>query len=185
MDKKQLEESRKFITNLIQNKKIKTSIVGESKFFLEKSHHSIETASRLLELIEEENLNSQMWVINASYYSMFFAVTALLAKKNKKIDSEIGIHKATFHAFIYYFYDKIKENYIENYKEAIEESEELLNFSENSTNNLFDNYNFELNKRRNFTYFMGQIAETSKAKTSLKRAKEFLIKIEEIYEAFN
>ena len=40
-----------------------------------------------------KNLPSNLWVINASYYSMFFAATALLARYNKGKDLHIILAK--------------------------------------------------------------------------------------------
>lgn len=181
MNKKKLIQSKKIIEDLISRNLIKKSSIQEADFFIEKAKNSLETASRLLDLIEEEKLCAEMWVINSSYYSMFFAVTAILAKKGNKINSNIGIHKLTYNALIYYFYNQIQENYIEEYKEAIENAEELLGISETQTEELIENYNFELEKRKIFTYFMGRKAEISKAKTSFQRAKDFYLTIEQIY----
>ncbi len=180
MDKKKLEESKKIIEQIQSS--IKSSNEDEANYFLEKAHSSFETSKRLFDLIESESLNAQMWVINTSYYSMFFAVTAILAKKNKKITQSMGIPKLTFHAFICFFYEKIKQNFIEDYKTAINDVEELLQFSEEQTDFIISDYSFEIEKRKKFTYFMGEKAEISKAKTSLERARNFLIKIDEIFD---
>lgn len=181
MDKEKIGQSRKIISQI--QDRIKTAHYGEAEFFLDKAHSSFETSKRLLELIDGEGLNSQMWVINTSYYSMFFAVTALLAKSNRRITGDIGIHKHTFHAFICFFYDKVKQNYILDYRDAIGDSEELLQMSESKTDDLISNYDFEIGKRKKFTYNMGELAEYNKAKTSVNRAKEFLITVEELFDS--
>lgn len=181
MNKDKFEESRKIIFQV--KDMIKSSNLDEANFYFEKAYQCFETSQRLLQLIEEEDLNAHMWVINSSYYSMFFMVTALLAKKNKKIGGELGIHKLTYHAFICFFYEKIKQSYILDYEDAIGDSEQLLRFSEEKVENLVQDYNFEIRKRKVFTYHMGKKAEISKAKTSVNRAKNFLIEMERIFDS--
>lgn len=114
---------------------------------------------------------------------MFFATQALLLKKNKKITGDLGIHRLTYHALVVFFYNKFTQQFINNYKEAIDDCEELLQICENKSNELFLNYSYETKKRKQFTYEMGANAETSKAKTSLSRAQEFLLIVEDMYDS--
>ena len=116
---------------------------------------------------------------------MFFAATALLAKNNHKIDTETGIHKLTFHASVYYFIkqeSKLKWQILEEYKEAIQDAEELLQLSENKLKELVTDFGFELEKRKIFTYDLGKEAERNKALTSYNRAKRFFNEIEKAIE---
>ena len=98
LEKKQIEKSSQVIKQLIQEGKITKPKINTKEFFIEKSRNSLIISQRLLELFNEEKIRTHAWVINTSYYSMFFAATALLAKYNHKINVEQGIHKLTYHA---------------------------------------------------------------------------------------
>lgn len=123
----------------------------------------------------DDKFESHLWIINTSYYSMFYMAGALLAKIGIKIKSSIGIHEKTFQALVYYFYlnKKIAKHYIEEFKEAQEESEELLGMMQERVKDLMVKYDYEMDKRAKFTYNIGLKAKESKASTSLKRAVEF------------
>lgn len=121
-----------------------------------------------------------MWMINTAYYSMFFAATALLAKYGHKINSETGIHKLTYHALIHYFIkeeSRLKRKLAEEYSSVVEDAEELLQIGEHKLKELVINLDYEQDKRKIFTYEMGQIAEKQKAETSYNRAKEFVAEV--------
>ena len=47
---------------------------------------------------------------------------------------------------------------------------------------MVEQFSFEHTKRSRFTYDVGEVAEMNKAKTSLKRAEEFLIEVRKILE---
>ena len=184
---KQKQESSSVIKGLIQEGKIGSPEVGRKKFFLNKSIESFNLAKRILEISEDQNdsLSSFMWVISIAYYSMFFAATALLAHFGHKIREERGIHKLTYHALIYYFLvddNKLQKHFIEQYQDAYEEAEELLRISEEKAVSLIASFDFEREKRRKYTYEMGEIAEQHKAKTSLARAESFLLEVRKIME---
>ncbi|OGJ19900.1 hypothetical protein A3K73_08075 [Candidatus Pacearchaeota archaeon RBG_13_36_9] len=166
---------------LIKDGKIISPKPGTDAFFLRKSRNALTISKRLYDLFEEEQLDTYTWVINTSYYSMFFAATALLAKYNHKIDADAGIHKLTYHTLVYYFIkeeSKFKWHLIEEYKEAIKDAEELLQLSEKKLKELVTDFGFELEKRKTFTYDLGKDAERNKALTSYIRAKNFFQEIE-------
>jgi len=97
------EESRSLISKLIKDGIIVKPVQGTKEFFLNKSIESLQISKRIFEIAENETLKSYMWTITTAYYSMFFAATSLLAHFGHKIKSEIGIHKLTYHALVYYF----------------------------------------------------------------------------------
>ena len=174
-------ESTRIIKALIREEKIKEPTFGSKDFFLKKALQSIALSDRLSRLQDEENIEANMWIINISYYSMFFAATALLAKYNKKIDSEVSIHILTYHALVHYFVNednKLEKQFIEEYKNAVDEAEELLRISERKSFEFVNDFKNELEKRKIFTYNLGSIAEKNKAETSLKRAKSFVRVVE-------
>jgi uncharacterized protein (UPF0332 family) len=177
MDSKKLKESSSVIKKALQEGIIRKPSQGADSFFLERAKHSIQVASRLLELQDSEQLPSSLWVINSSYYAMFFAATALLAKFSHRIDSESGIHRLTYHALVHFFVNedkKLEKHFIEEYREAVENAEELMQISMKNVDNLLSDYAYEINKRKIFTYEYGMIAERKKAETSLDRARNFV-----------
>jgi len=183
LEDKKLKESSNLIKQLIADGKITKPKEGAASFFMAKSQQSIAVASRLKELQEEEGLAAEMWVINASYYSMFFAATALLAKFNHAIKSEAGIHRLTYHALIHYFLvddNKLSKHFMVEYKDAVDEAEELLQLSERKTEDFIKDFDSEMKKRKIFTYELGKTAEKKKAETSLSRAKNFVREVESI-----
>ena len=88
LDDKQKKESEIVIKQLIKENKIIKPMSISKQFFLNKAIISLRTAKKLFEISEDknENLDAYMWTINISYYSMFYAATALLAHYNHKID---------------------------------------------------------------------------------------------------
>lgn len=129
LNEKKLMESSKIIKQCIEDNQISKPIKGTTNFFFEKSMESIIIAENLIKLEKENKVKSSIWIINTSYYSMFFVATALLAFHGHKIKSETGIHRLTFHALVHYFVnedDKIKKHFIEQYANAANEAEELM-----------------------------------------------------------
>lgn len=181
VDEKQIEKSSAVIKQLIQEGKIVKPKPKTADFFLKKSRNALTISERLLNLFEEEQLDTHTWVINTAYYSMFFAATALLAKHNHKINVDQGIHTLTYHALVHYFIkedSKLKWQLMENYRDAVKEAEELLQITEKKLKELVIDLKLELTKRKTFTYDVGEEAERSKALTSYNRAKQFFQQIE-------
>lgn len=183
LDEKRIEQSSKIIRELIVEGKIIKPKLGTAEFFLNQSHKTLVIAERLLRLYEEEKLDTHLWVINSSYYAMFFQATALLALFNHKIEGEMGIHKLTFHALVHYFIkedSKLKKQLVEEYQDAIKDAETLLQLGENKMKELIMDFDSELTKRKTFTYTTEETAERNKAITSYKRAKNFISEIDKI-----
>jgi len=133
----------------------------------------------------DEDYECYLWVINSSYYSMFYAVNALLAYREVRILSEQGIHKTSAHALVYFC---VKNNFIakelyEQFVESQQEAVELLNFEEfkKKAKDLIDKYFYEAEKRSRFTYETEEGVKQRYANTSLQRAKEFFNKKNEKY----
>ena len=115
---------------------------------------------------------SNLWVVVASYYSMFYIANALLYKIGYKVGSRVA-HKVTSDALVVFARNKLKEHLIENYEIA---SSEALMLSDN----LLQNYDFEREKRSVFQYESTEEIKANKAKTSLDRAEEFSKEIEKM-----
>lgn len=144
---------------------------------------------KLKELFEAENYDGTLWIINASYYRIFFLAQYLLALDNKKLpENTEDTHKTTELALMDYFI--IKESNLENKKElewkdirqsrlskalelmddAKEESQEL---TQQRAKSIIEYMEAERTKRHRFTYSMTVNAELKKAKTSIERAIKF------------
>jgi hypothetical protein len=165
---------------------------------LGKSEHALKTAQYILRIMEEqevkvllhaEDYDGTLWIINSSYYSMFFLAQYVLALDKKKLPKNVeDTHKITQLALMYYFI--IKGSGLEGKKnvsweditlsrlsealslmeDAQKEAQELTQQRAKKTVEMID---AERRKRNVFTYQMTIDAELEKAKTSLNRAKEF------------
>ncbi len=135
------------------------------------------------------NFNGFLWVINSSYYSMFYIARALLESIGIKIKSDESVHFLVFNALVYYFYStgKLEKHFIEDFENAQEESSEILgkekvnspsiskfpSQAQEKAKEMITDYSNEKEKRAKFTYETGEIAMKNKAETSLNRAKKF------------
>jgi hypothetical protein len=183
LDEKEIKRLEYSFKQLIRESKISNESEGKYVlFFLKNSQDSFNTAKLLYHISSDDdikktlgypNFNGYLWVINSSYYSMFFMVRALLEQNKIKIISEQSIHNTIYLALIHYFYltNRISKKLIYDLKEAGEESSEIL--GKEKAKRLIEEYNSEKEKRGRFTYEMGEIAIQNKAKTSLERAKNF------------
>jgi len=88
----------------------------------------VSTNAELNKSVGFPNFNGFLWTINASYYSMFSIVRALLENEGIKIKTDLSVHAVVFNAFVYYFYltGKIEKTIIEKFQEAGAESSEIL-----------------------------------------------------------
>lgn len=194
LDDKRLEIIRKNVPLMVNGGEIEKSEKNKqmANFYLENALVSLNVAKILSDASLNDPIKRQfkfigkdfeafLWVINTSYYSMFYMAGALLASLGIKVKSEIGIHKKTFEALVFYFYlsPRIAKHYIEEFEVAQHESHSLLGTEDNlvvmqrKAKELIASYDYELDKRGRFTYNMGEKAKSVKAMTSLNRAMEF------------
>ena len=190
LDEKKLKEAENRVKQFISDGAIKSKGKPEHvDFFLKNANDSIDSAKALFELStnpkKQESLgftsfNGLLWVVNASYYSMFYMARALLENNGIKIKADLSIHAVTFDAMIYYFYltGKLQKEFLEDFIEAKEDSAELL--GKQKADELMEDYFFEKRKRGTFTYDMGTVLVESKAKTSLERAQKFKRELKKI-----
>ncbi len=160
-----------------------------------KAKDSLALAIYLIEKLEktkelEGNDTITIWVIAASYYSMFFEVEYLLALDGKKLPDGIkDTHKTIYLAFIYYYIIKGSEleqkkpkeittsrmsKALAMFKELQDETLELQRIKR-SVNDL----KLQREQRHAFTYRMSRAAELSEARKSAIKATEFRNLIEE------
>jgi len=192
LDERKLKESKTNVERLVRERAIVKEGTGNFvEFFLDNARNSVDSASLLYNASTDKELkesagfpgfNGYLWVINASYYSMFYTARALLESEGLKIKTEQSVHKVVFDALVYYFYmnGKIEKSMIEEFQEAGEEASEVL--GKEKAKELVESYLYEKGKRGRFTYEMGEIAMKNKARTSLDRAKKFNEEIRKMIE---
>lgn len=144
----------------------------------------LKNAELSLNLAEEcanSELKPYLWVVVIAYYSMFYIANAVLLNLGYRIGNKI-VHKVTSDALVVLVMDKIRRGLLEEYedtkKDALEiasvKSEELITF-----------YSLEMDKRSRFQYDMTESIQEQKAKTSLNRAKEFMLEMKKLLPEFN
>lgn len=183
LDEKRIKESKKRVEQWLTTGDIVKEKTGKfAAFFLKNAQDSFNTAQLLYTISTKPDLqkatgfpdfNGFLWVINSSYYSMFYMARALLESTGVKIKTDYSVHMVTYDALIAYFYatGKIEKEFIEEFQEASIEAEESL--GKEKAKALMEEYFSEREKRSRFTYEMGEIAMQNKAQTSLDRARRF------------
>lgn len=183
LQEKKLKEAEFRVKQFINKGTIKTKEKPEHvDFYLKNADDSIDSAKALFELstnLDKQqylgftSFNGLLWVVNASYYSMFYMARALLENSGIKIKTDFSIHSVTFDSVIYYFYltGKLQKELLDDFIDAKEDADELL--GKQKADELIEDYFFEKKKRGSFTYNMGEVLVQSKAKTSLERAQKF------------
>ena len=195
LEKKDIEEAKKLFKEW-DNKQIWDS---PAPAFLEhtkkKAKESLELALYLLEKLEqteelEANNTVTIWIIAASYYSMFFEVEYLLALDGKKLPKGTrDTHKTIYLAFIYYYIVKGSEleqkksrepttsrmsKALTLFKELQDETLELHRIEKS-----VKDFKKQREQRHEFTYRMSRTAEVFEARKSTIKATEFRNLIEE------
>jgi uncharacterized protein (UPF0332 family) len=183
LDEKKLKEIQSKVKKYIDEEIIKTKQKKEfTDFFLANAEKSLNSANALYDLSTNKELQEKtgylnfdgfLWVVNSSYYAMFYIARALLENEGIKIKSERSIHSLTFDAIITFFYlnGKLQKKLIEDFAESLDEASEIL--GKEKADLLMEDYFFEKRKRATLTYNTEEIVIKTKAKTSLKRAIRF------------
>src|SRR3989344_4138386 len=168
MDKERIKEAQKNFTQYLQDRLIKKEKNDTAKSMY------IKNANLSLNLAEEcmnSNLKPYIWVVVISYYSMFYIANAILLELGYKTSDKI-VHKVTNEALIVLVKEKIKKGLLEEYENAKGEALEIASIK---SDEIIGFYELELGKRSRFQYEMTESIQEGKAKTSLKRAKEFVL----------
>jgi uncharacterized protein (UPF0332 family) len=163
MDEKRINEAKHNYYSYLSESLLKRTIFNQDIFdkFLENTLESLAVANELF-----TNKTSFLWTIVSSYYAMFYIANAFIYKKGYKAQHKI-VHKVVNDALIVLAKDELEQKFLEEYEE---EKDKALSIAEN----LLDSYEFERAKRSAFQYEMTRELKESKAKTSLKRAKDFV-----------
>ncbi len=163
MDEKRIAIAEQNFRNYLKEGKIKkvdrlNNLIYST--YLRNSLESLNVANKLF-----EDKVSSLWVVVTSYYAMFYIACAYLYKLGYKPGDEI-VHKVVNEAMIVQARHKIKNYLLENYSEEMEKALAIADTQ-------LDNYGSEKYKRSRFQYQTTDEIKETKAKTSLKRAKEF------------
>lgn len=143
LDDKDIEIIKRNTENLMKEEKILIDKKDKGKFtnfFLENSRKSFDSAKVLMEISNNEklrenlgypNFDGYLWVINSSYYSMFYMARAILESGGIKIKTDYStqsIHQLIFQALVYFFYlnKRLERKLIEDFQEANKEAGEIL-----------------------------------------------------------
>src|SRR3989344_5067294 len=181
LEDKKLKEAENRVKQYQNDGIIKTKARPEHvDFFLKSADDSVDSAKALFELSTDPekqkflgftSFNGLLWVVNASYYSMFYMARALLENEGLKIKTDLSVHAVTFDTLVSHFYlnGKLQKGLLDDFVEAKEDAAELL--GKQKADELMEEYFYEKKKRGTFTYEMGEILVKSKAKTSLERAQ--------------
>ena len=172
MDEKRINLAEKNFGNYLSDGKIKKIDRSNELIYntyLRNARESLNVANQLF-----QNKTSSLWVVVASYYSMFYIACAYLYKLGYKPGNEL-VHQVVNESLIVQARHKIKNHLLENYSEEKDKALVIVD-------NYLTNYEREKGKRASFQYQTTEEIKESKAKTSLNRAKEFVELIREILE---
>jgi hypothetical protein len=199
IEKQRLDEARRNVRTYTEDGILKTGDKDSVRFvdfFMANAESSLRTASILQEISDESPLKeklkvgadfeSYLWVIVSSYYAMFYAATALLAKQGIRATGQI-VHKVTADALIHFYASNEKlAKLLEQYEEAqavgleLVGREELVKRMQRKADELIISYESERRKRSKFQYDIGVQAKRGYAQTSLERAKSFVFEIRKL-----
>jgi uncharacterized protein (UPF0332 family) len=194
-----IREANDSVRHYVTDGLLRTNDDGIKKFvlfFMEQAEKSLRTADFIYKLSTNDNtkqslraekdFESYIWVIVTSYYSMFYAALALLAREGIKVGRQI-VHKVTADALISFFISNRRlAKMFENYEEARDATldligrEELMKRLEKRADELIIAYEQEMKKRSKFQYDIGEMARRGYAETSLTRAREFFAEVRKI-----
>lgn len=151
-------------------KKEKNRIAEE--MYLKNADLSLQVAIDL----SQSAVKPHLWVIVTSYYSMFYMANAVLLHLGYKTQDKI-VHKVTSDALIVLVLHRLKKGILEQYESA---KNDAMGLASIRAEEVIHHYDLELEKRSTFQYNMLEETKEEKAKTSLKRAQEFLFEMRKL-----
>jgi len=138
--------------------------------------HNSEISLKLAEKMLDDPLKPYLWSIVVSYYSMFYIANAVLLHLGYKTGRKI-VHKVTSDALIVLVLHKLKKELIEEYENIRDDALEIASMK---SEELLKNYELELDKRSKFQYNMILKVQEQMARTSVKRAMEFVLEMKKL-----
>ncbi|MCG2718085.1 MAG: hypothetical protein L6408_04525 [Nanoarchaeota archaeon] len=173
LDKRRIKQAQKNLSIYIEDRLIRKTKETREKIletYKRNCRESLEVAEKLL----KEDV-SCLWVIVASYYSMYYITNAVLYHMGYKVGDKI-VHKVTSEALIVLIKDKLKKKMLEDYERAKEEALDITGQSDS----IIESFHKEMAKRSIFQYDSTEEIKKSKAKTSFERAKRFVFEMEKL-----
>ena len=174
LDEKRIGEATKNISIYLQDwllTKVKVSNRKIQQTYERNFKESLEVATKLF---NEEVSN--LWVVVCSYYAMFYIANAVLYQIGYKVGTKVA-HKVTADALIVYVRNKLKKNLLEEYENAREDALEIIG---SKTDEIISSFDKELDKRSIFQYETTEEVKRAKARTSLERAKRFVLEMKKL-----
>ena len=173
IDQKEVEHIKKKFNKLLLEGKIRKPKNNKEAFFKKKAEISLLLSKELI-----QNHKYLDWCINAAYYSMFYNAVCILAHVNVDLEDVLdSIHILTYEALVYFFYikeRKIEEEYLEDFKANMEESDKRLKtLAQQKTDEIISSFRNARIDRGKYTYELGEIAELKSAETAIRRADSF------------
>ncbi|MFT4311374.1 MAG: HEPN domain-containing protein [Candidatus Woesearchaeota archaeon] len=163
MDESRIKQAQTNFSNYLADGKIKKTVEFENiiyNTYIKNAKESLNSANQLM-----KNNTSTLWVVVTSYYSMFYIACAYIYKLGYKPGHQI-VHKVVNETLITKARHSIKKHILENYSLEKQNALQIVD-------TYLTNYEKEKTKRSTFQYQTTEKIKENKAKTSLKRAKEF------------
>ncbi|MBU0460564.1 MAG: HEPN domain-containing protein [Nanoarchaeota archaeon] len=175
LDTEKIKEAEANVKKYLEDGLIKKTTVdkGIMNTYAKNANESLDVAKLI-----SNNGASNLWVVVASYYAMYYLANAVIYKLGYKIGDKIS-HKITSDALIVFVRHKLKKSLLEDYEEI---KEEALDLVQNKADAIILHYDYEREKRGKFQYDMTEEVKEGKAKTSLARAKEFVNEMKNLLE---
>ncbi|MBI2144359.1 hypothetical protein HYU17_04390 [Candidatus Woesearchaeota archaeon] len=173
IDDKRKKEAQSNFTRYLQDGLLKkeTNLPAQARY-VENANLSLKVADELM----QSRLKPFLWIVVISYYSMFYMANAVLLHLGYKTQDKIA-HKVTSDALIVLVLNHLREELLENYETIQQDALEIANAKAES---LLESYSLELAKRSRFQYNMLEETKEAIARTSLKRAAEFVFEIKKL-----
>ncbi len=171
LTKEQIKEAERNVKRYLEEGLIKKCDFNRSIFSILKRNAD---ESLLIANFIYENNKSSLWVITTAYYSMYYIANALLYYLGYKIGNRIS-HKVTIDALIALARQKISNYLIEDFDDARVEALARMKSDE-----LIESLDYERKKRSYIQYNTPEEIKISKVKTSLIRAKKFMLEVSKL-----
>ena len=171
MEEKRVEIAERDFKNYLRDGLIKKADYNKLVYqtYFNNSLESLKVADELF-----RNKISSLWVVVISYYSMFYIACAYIYKREYKTRGEI-VHQIINDSLVIFARHDLEKHFFEEYEE---EKEKALSAS----GNLLRSYEMEKEKRASFQYETTEVIKEAKAKTSLERAKTFIVIMRQLLE---
>ena len=171
LDEKRIEEAEKNVRRYLEEGMLKKESFQKSihSILRKNAQDSLDIANFLL-----QNNKSDLWIIVTSYYAMYYIANTVLYAFGYKIGEKIS-HKVTADALIVFVRNKLKKSLLEDYEKAQQEALAGI-----KTDSLLETFDLERKKRSRVQYEMKESELHGKAKTSIDRAKEFMLEMEKL-----